>query len=172
MATYTRKYCPHCGKIYQSYSTMTKEMTVPEGCPIISCPNCGEQFLDKDIKEPGFKEKPPKSANILTCFIAPIFPFLLGGILFLMGGFVIEDSFIRNTCAVFGIGALGLYALIVWSAVKNLDDINEDALMEYEDSKERLEDEEYVILLIKLGYRVPKKFLAKHYPHLIGKKFK
>ena len=55
--------------------------------------------------------------------------------------------------------------------IKNLDELNQEILLDYEKSRERLEDEEYIILLLKLGYRVPKKFIAKHHPNLIGKKF-
>lgn len=172
MATYTKKYCPHCGKMYQEYNTMTKHQTVSKGCPIISCRFCGEYFLDKDIKEPGFSETPPKSANIFTCFFAPLFPFGLASIPMTIGVFAIDDTFCKVLCAIFAILFFGAYVGLVCGLIKNLDELNQEILIDYEESRKRLEDEEYIILLLKLGYRVPKKFIAEHHPNLIGKKFK
>ena len=172
MATYTKKYCPHCGRMYQEYNTMTKNQTVPNGCPIISCRFCGEKFLDKDIKEPGFKEKPPKKANLFNCFFAPLIPYGGAAIFMSIGVFAIDDTFCKVLCGIFAVPSAVMYFGLLYLMIKNLKEINDDALAEYEESKERLEDEEYIILLLKLGYRVPKKFIAKHHPNLIGKKFK
>ena len=79
----TKKYCPHCGHLYQRYSNHDKEWTVKNGCPIVSCPSCSKAFVDNDIEEPAFSDVPPKRVTILNALVSPLFPFGIGGGFFL-----------------------------------------------------------------------------------------
>ena len=166
MAIHTRKYCPHCGHMYQNYSSGTKHLEVGRGCPIINCPVCRKPFLDKDIKEPAFYE-PPKKINLIQSLIGPLFPFGIGGILFLLGSFLIKDEFAALVSLIFSLFALALYAYLVYISIKKRDEIADEALNEYKESQDRLSDKDYVILLINLGYRVPRSFLKNNYPELL-----
>lgn len=163
MSTHTMKYCPKCKRLYQSYSTYTKDYVVSEGCPIVTCKHCGTRFLDKDIKEPAFSS-PPKGLNLLQMLLCGFWPFGVAGIcLLILGikggyGFVVALAFV----------SFAVYGYLVYICIKNRTDINIESNEDYERSKERLSDKNYVALLIKLGYRVPKKFLKDNFPDLLN----
>lgn len=165
MAIHTRKYCPHCGHLYQRYSSGTKHMTVAQGCPIVACPRCGESFLDKDIKEPAFYEK-NKRVNVLDVIMTPMFPFGVGGIFFS----ILAIAYKRFEFMYFAIPCFAFYAFIIFIVIKNKNDIKEEIARKYEESKKRLSDKDYVVLLINLGYRVPKSFLRENHPDLLNYK--
>ena len=74
MATQTYKKCPHCGKVYEYYSTYTKQYRNHSGSPFVTCKYCGESFIDKDIKEPALKPY-EGDLGILECFTFFLFPF-------------------------------------------------------------------------------------------------
>ncbi len=168
MATYTKKFCPHCRHMYQSYSTGTKNMVVANGCPIITCPRCGKQFLDKDIKEPAFYDS-PKEVTIPKMIISLLFtPFGLAGMFLLIMSIVYKSP----VEALISLLPFSGYGYLLYVSIKNKKKINEDTIREYEESKDRLSDKEYVVLLLDLGYRVPRSFLRKNYPDLLKYKRK
>lgn len=137
-------------------------MTVKEGCPIVTCSRCRGVFLDKDIKEPAF-QKTHLKINVFKMFIAPLYPFGVAGIFFSILAIVYKTF----GAMVFAIPAFALYAYIVYVGIKKRKDIERETTNEYEESRKRLSDKEYVILLINLGYHVPKSFLRENYPDLM-----
>lgn len=163
MATYARKYCPHCGKQYQNYSTYTKDMTVKEGCPIITCPYCGHPFLDKDIKEPAFYQHQPKKTQPWQILIAPLFPFGFSCILL----WILAIAYANSTCIYISLIPFAFYAYLVYIGLKKRDEIDTDIIKEYKESQERVSDREYIIQLIELGYKIPTSFLEEKYPDLV-----
>lgn len=161
----TKKHCPHCGHIYQRYTNHDKHIIIGSGCPIITCPKCSKEFIDKDIKEPAFSSS-PEEVNIFNILTAPLYPFGIVGIVLLIIG-------IANTMIGVIIGSLipfALYAYLLYIGIKNKDDISKDTMYNYNKSKERLSNKDYVILLLNLGYPVPKSFLRNNYPDLLNYK--
>lgn len=162
MATHTRKYCPHCGHLYQTYSSGTKHMTVKQGCPIVTCSRCGEKFLDKDIKEPAFDKKTEK-ITVFNLIMTPMFPFGVGGIFCS----ILALAYQSFKPMLFAIPFFAFYAFILYIAIKKRKEIESDLSKDYQESQKRLSNKDYVVLLINLGYRVPKSFLKENYPDLV-----
>lgn len=166
--TVTKKYCPYCGNLYQRYNNHDKEWTVKsQGCPIVSCPNCFKSFIDKDIKEPAFSDAPPKKVNIFNLLVAPLFPFGIGGVFFLFLSLKCDDNGLRTAGLIFSLISLALYAYLIYIGIKNKDEISDDMMKSYKESKRRLSNKNYVIQLLDLGYHVPTLFLEKNYPDLL-----
>lgn len=164
----TKKYCPHCGNLYQRYTNHDKQWTVKSGCPIVSCPNCFSAFVDSDIQEPAFSDTPPKRVTFLKALVAPLFPFGLGGGLFLFASFKTSGG-LSTVALIFSLLSLALYAYLVYAiGVKNKDELSENMMKEYKESKKRLSDKRYIIQLIDCGYRVPGAFIENNYPDLLN----
>lgn len=160
---YTYKKCPPCGKTYENYNNATKSMTVSDGCPIVTCKFCHKEFIDNDIKEPVFVGDEPSRASIFGIIISPLY--LIGLPLFLSYGIAIKyKSFFATIIAiVFSIA----YLWFVYKGIKVKKEINEDFIKEYEESKKRCSNREYIVFLINSGYKIPEHFLEANYPDLI-----
>ena len=165
MAIHTRKYCPHCRHVYQSYSSGSKHLVVGQGCPIITCPRCGKVFFDKGIKEPAFYKKKEK-ISVFDMIMTPMFPFGASGIFFSILALAYQ-SFKPMFVA---IPAFAFYAYILFICIKNRKEMEVELSKKYEDSVARLSNKEYVIALINHGYRVPKSFLRENHPDLLNYK--
>lgn len=161
--TYTYKSCPHCGHQYENYNTMTKSYTVSDGCPIITCKYCNRKFVDKDIKEPAFFSKPSKT-NTFELIIAPLY--FLGIPLFLSYGIAIKNSNIFSLVVAIVLSII--YIWFVCRSIKVKKDINTDFIKEYEESRIRCSNREYIVFLIDSGYKVPEYFLEVNYPDLLN----
>jgi hypothetical protein len=158
----TRKYCPHCGELYRRY---TNHDPVKTGCPIVTCKHCWGEFIDKDIKEEAFYA-PPKNLNFFRILLAPLYPFGIVGISLLIIGIANRITW----ATIVSIIPLALYLYLIVIMSKKRDELDQDALDDYNRSKKRLEDKDYVISLLELGYRVPKSFLKNKYPDLLNYK--
>ena len=159
---YTYKSCPHCGKTYESYNNATKSMTVQDGCPIVTCKFCHKDFIDKDIKEPAFFSKPSK-ASIFGLIVSPLY--ILGIPLLLSYGIAIKHNSIFSL--IIAIVLSIVYIWFVYKSIKAKNEINEDLIKEYEESKKRCSNREYIILLIDADYKVPEYFLEVNHPDLV-----
>lgn len=162
MTTHTYKSCPHCKRIYQSYTPYNKHFVVGEGSPLIKCPLCQRLIFDKDIKEPGFRKKP--------AFITPLNIACTGLVPWGILGAIIMMFDIISPTIFYTVASIVLLAIYVGSMILCIvfrKSIDKDTLTAYEESRKRLMNKEYVITLINCGYRVPERFLTEFYPDLV-----
>ena len=120
-------------------------------------------FLDKDIKEPAFQSKEPEQLNLYQIRLAPMFPFGIFSILLWIAAIAMQEI----GCFYFSLFPFAFYVFIAISVYKKRRELSSDDQKEYEKSKKRLSNKEYIIQLIELGYNVPTNFLEKNYPDLL-----
>ena len=157
MSVHTFKHCPHCGKSYEHYTTITKHQTLHEGCPFKTCMYCGKTFIDKDIKEPALKPYSEKGLGIINCFFVGLVPFGIIGILATIG-------LLRNETNSIGIIIFTIIIDLIYIAITVFTIVNrKKAIAEnkkkYKESYQRLKNRDYAIALKNSGYKVPDKFL-------------
>lgn len=160
MATYTHKRCPHCGKLYETYSTHTKNFSNHSGSPFLTCKFCGKTFVDKDIKEPALKPYSDSGFSIFNCIFAFFWPFGVAGII--LTGCTISPE---TSSVGVGIAALivdAIYLLLTGHSIKNRKQLQKENKQEYEQSLERLKKPQYAMALKKAGFKVPEQFLKEN----------
>lgn len=163
MATYTSKSCPHCGALYETYSSYTKQFESHSGSPFRTCSACGRGFVDKDFQEPAFYW-PPEPAKPWQALLAPLFPFGIGGI-FVIIICIGLGSFYGMIVSLF---PFSFYFYLVYKILKNKRKIYQQSLAEYRASEERVSNRDYILRLLACGYRVPRSFLSRQYPDLVN----
>ena len=156
MATQTYKKCPHCGKVYEYYSTYTKQYRNHSGSPFVTCKYCGESFIDKDIKEPALKPY-EGDLGILECFTFFLFPFGVAGVFFLICAFNTEEYFLISL--IISILSLGGYLALTIHTIVSRKRITESLKKDYIESEKRLKNPLYAKALKEAGYQVPDKYL-------------
>ncbi|MBR6739870.1 MAG: hypothetical protein IKM04_02230 [Clostridia bacterium] len=158
MSTHTHKYCPKCGNMYESYSTLTKHMYNHYGCPFLKCSQCGTVFVDKDIKEHAFFPKEKFVISNFNCIMTMFFPFGVLGVMFLVPLFYDKTAFdtyagwVSLTCAIVSIG---IYLCCVIFAFRNRKKAQRELDTAYSKSEQRLKDPNYVKMLRQAGVYFP-----------------
>lgn len=154
----TSKKCPHCGYIYERYSTYTKKMYNHSGCPIKTCIRCGKAFIDYDMKEPALKPA-PKMLSVIDCLFTMFSPYGIVAILF-----AIPLTYDTPPSPFYYLLIIVPAAIWIGSVIyifRNRSNFNAKILYEYIESEKRLENYEYAVFLKDIGYKVPEKYLAK-----------
>ena len=155
---HTHKHCPHCGKLYETSSSYADHL----GSPIRTCLNCGQHFIDKAYKEPGFYD-PPAPFAFWKLLVGALWPFGIGAIILLVAAFYIGHI----SALILPIAPLAAYLYLVYNGYKKRDVIYQDKLSEYKASRERLKNKNYVMLLLDNGCFVPRYFLTVHHQDLL-----
>lgn len=152
MATYVTKKCPYCGYAYQIHQSGEQRKY---GCPYQTCRQCHNSYWDTDIKEPALHgysntyeitQSIKRGITLLLC--APMGLFMLGiGIYLLVYGEMI------------GLFPLFMGSFISWVIFsyykrkyddsKRQDEIINEHQREYDASKERLQNINYLTALAK-----------------------
>lgn len=156
MATHTYKKCPHCGKIYETYSTYTKVYQNHSGCPFKRCRSCGETFVDKDVQEPALKPFSEDDFSLWRCFLVYL-PYGSVGFLLTCCAFGMEES----TLSLYIIAAIvdAIYIFSTYKVIKNRNVYLEEAKRDYQESEKRLSNPLYAQKLKDAGFKVPSKYL-------------
>lgn len=166
MSVHTRKYCPKCGNMYESYTETTKHMYNHYGCPFLKCSRCGTIFVDKDIKEHAFFPKRKFRISNFNCIMTMFIPFGALGILFLVPFFYDEtalDSTIGWIMLVVSIGLICIYlGCVIW-AFRNKKKLQQELEIEYAESEKRLKDPNYVEMLRQAGFKIPDRVIYPNY---------
>ncbi|GEM_PF-3300449 len=157
--TYTIKRCPHCGKEYSRYSSVTKNERNFYGSPFKECVFCSKIFVDKDMKELALKDFSLWGVKVINCILIPLWPYGMCSILPFI--FYFSDDFDHSIIALLiGLGLLGLY---LFNVIRYLLHREEAVLLlkeEYRLSEMRLQNHDYAMALQKIGYKVPERFLS------------
>ena len=157
--THVYKKCPHCGHVYESYSTYGNSRKIKHGIPFKTCLKCYKQFVDMDTIEPALEPLDDSRVSFLRFAVGYLY--LLGflaitPILFLFA----EDSQpYHRTIFLILAGLLVLYIFLVIYSYFTQDSALKEIRNEYQQSLDRLNDREYARALDKAGFNVPNKFL-------------
>ena len=147
--SYISKKCPHCGFVY---SGREKSDTFHFGSPFLTCPKCGESFVDKAYHELALEKG--KNAGKPHFGGATISSSVFGLVIMFFGLF----SKVRTgIIAGIVVGAISIL-VIVCEAIdykKQLNFIKEES----ERSAERLSNLEYAQKLKDSGFDVPESYL-------------
>ena len=157
MAIYTYKRCPHCGKMYDSYSNHTKYWRKRVGSPLRTCSSCGKPFLDNDMEELALQPYNERGYGIFHCFFAFFWPFGAAAAMFTW--LAIDLGQEKPWVIIVAIILHLAYWALTISVIKNRKKFIEEHKRDYEASEKRLQDQEYALLLRKAGYYVPERFL-------------
>lgn len=152
MAIYVTKKCPYCGYTYQFHQSGDQRKY---GCPYQTCLRCGKSYWDTDIKEPalhGYKNSHEAKESIKRGISLVIYGPL--GIIFLSGGiFMVTDG---EMSGIFLLAMGGYIAWVLGSYFKqrihdkkHRDEIIADQQSNYDASKARLNDINYLTALAK-----------------------
>lgn len=160
MSTHTSKKCPHCGYVYERYTTYSKHLNNHSGCPIKTCFRCRNKFLDKDITEPAISPEPTK-ITVINCLFTMFFPFAVLSIIFAIPLFYETD--IPSYYYLFVIIPAAIWICCAITSLCNRTKINNRILLEYNESVNRLKNPDYAIFLKDNGYYVPDTYLPKHF---------
>ncbi len=166
MSVNTRKYCPKCGNMYESYTTITKHMNNHYGCPFLKCSRCGTVFVDKDIKEHAFFPKSKFRISTLNCIMTMFIPFGALGIMFSVPFFYDETAFETIAGLVLlalAIGSFSIYLVCVFLAFRNKKKFQQEIDVEYANSEQRLKDPNYVERLRQAGFKIPDRVIYPNY---------
>ena len=165
MSVHTRKCCPHCGKLYETYTTYSKNFADHSGSPFRDCRSCGNQFFDKDFREPGFYEHPQR-ATWWQALLAPLYPFGVAGIFII----IIALGMGRPYGMFASIIPFAPYAYLVYTILRKNEDIYAQEVWEYKESQKRLANRDYILRLLDNRYPVPSSYLRSHHPDLVNYK--
>lgn len=158
MTTPTHILCPHCS------ATLPKAVSF-SGSPILTCPHCGGEYFDKDIREPGFYE-PPKHSKawflnwgfellfiVIVWFAASIGTLRLGASKFSWWPLVFPVPVI-------------LWGIPTFFAFRGENKEYKINRQEYKASVQRMSDKAHIKKLLDYGYAVPASYLRAYYPDL------
>jgi hypothetical protein len=158
MATKKEKYCPTCGA---GIPVVLEQGIGPYGSPKRTCPACGKNYYDVSYQEIAVNGifMPDKGPVTPKTFKICIIPLLLG--ITVIISLFIGAMDVTPTAILFVIAFILFPAVIFireWRGQKaRLAYLREET----ERSEERMKDPEYVRTLVKLGYKVPKKYLPE-----------
>lgn len=160
MATHTYKRCPHCGKVYETYSTYTKQLKDHSGSPFVICKFCGKRFVDREIREPALSPPSSNEVTIVNCFFAAFVPLAGPGIFLTCAAYNSDPSSIGLWLfgAIFDL----LYVASVIYFLRKRKVVNAIAKKEYQKSYDRLKDPEYARALADAGFDVPNEFIQTY----------
>jgi hypothetical protein len=152
------KYCPKCGA---GFPFVLEQGIGPYGSPERTCPACGETYYDISYQEIAVSgiflpDKGPVTPHIFKmCFI----PLLLG--IAVLISMIVGSMEATAVAVLFAIVFIGFPVMIFvgeWRRQKTrLAYLREETAR----SEERMKDPAYVQTLVKLGYKVPKKYLPQ-----------
>ena len=155
MARKKEKYCPKCGA---GFKFELEQGIGPYGSPERTCPSCNETYYDTSYQEIAvngiyFMDKGPVTPYTFKICLIP----LLLGIAVLVS--VISGSMEASPMAILFSAVFILFPVLIyigeWRKWKvRLAYLEEET----EKSEERMKDPAYVETLVKLGYKVPKKY--------------
>lgn len=153
MGTYQTKKCPYCRRAYERnfYNGIpSKENRIKYGSPIKVCPKCKHIFTDAEYREiaiDGVREVEYARVSPGTIVITAIV--LIGGVLAVTSG-------LRA-----GWFMVGMSVLVFCEEYFGYEKRQKRLQKEIDESRERLSNPQYALLLQKLGYNVPDKYLSK-----------
>lgn len=156
---HTRKYCPHCGLLYDTDSAGSRRY----GSPVRICAKCGQYFIDKDYREPAFFDPTPPITFwhvLLSC----VWPFGVATVIMLVVAFHIDHI----SGLLLPLFPFLPFLYFVISRYRKRDLAYQIAQREYRESKERLENKEYIKLLMDNGCYVPRYYLTVHHQDLLS----
>lgn len=147
--SFISKKCPHCGFVY---SGREKNDAIHYGSPFLTCPKCGESFVDKSYHELALEKK--KNAG-KPHFGSATFSSTIFGLVIMFFG--ITSKVRTGIIAGIVVGAVSILVIVCESIdyKKQLDFIKEEANR----SADRLSDPEYAQKLKDSGFDVPEKYL-------------
>ena len=156
-----QKICPHCGKnVIESYGILNPYLY---GSKLQKCKNCGGEFFDNRWREVAIQGFDPVQ---LTQEPQACQRFGLGGIAACLIGFrmrgnmdKLADPAIVNVClAGFFILSLIIFIQYLRHRLGFIQKKNERYMME---SRQRLQDPEYVKILLSHSIKVPEEFVPE-----------
>lgn len=154
---HTRKLCPHCGRI------VSRDGGYSLGSPVRICFRCGKKHIDKYVREPAFFDR-PEPIKFYQVLLARFWPFGFATILMLIIALAAVDHISGLLLPLFPFIP---YVLLVWSGWRKRNELLALQLAEYEASKERVKDKNYVMLLLDHKCYVPFYFLKFHHKDLV-----
>lgn len=152
------KYCPHCHACYERGSRGGQRY----GAPLRVCGSCGNRFVDNSYIEPFF-EQTPKKITLGKAFLVCLWP--VGVIAIVAVMMVLRMNYDRGGL----IAAIPVCLYVVFSFLIYLrgDKIYEKQRQQCKESFDRLQDQNYVILLLDHDCYVPHDFLLRVHPNLL-----
>lgn len=152
---YVEGNCPKCGaKVRERCNAWVY------GSPIRTCPNCKKEFLDKRWREvaiDGFATGSKNAKLYLGATIAFLF-FTIVCVLWLTNMINTQGHYPIKLVGCIALGIVGTIgcAIVFLRIVTGYEDKQNAKYMD--ESKRRLQDENYVDKLISFGYAVPDEF--------------
>ena len=143
MATYTTKKCPHCGYIINTLETGINRQY---GCPYKLCPKCFKRYWDTSVLEPALYEyeaETTKTNVTISAYIIIGIMIQIGAVSLLPQGIILEALIAIAFGAVLEI----VSAVEIHQRSKHAEEILKKQREEYDESKERLQDTEYLTAL-------------------------
>ena len=154
MATHQTKCCPECGEVYErnSYAGRPSKANRTEyGSPLKKCSKCGTYFKDDEYRE--IAVDGIRSVDTMLVSPSSIFVGIVGIVLclgaLLSGAYVPAIAFL----VLFGISP----AMEALSYKKRQAELEQKKA----ESEARLQDPGYALILKKMGYNVPDKYLPR-----------
>ena len=161
MANRISKHCPHCGKLYASFSVNASRQRF--GSPLRSCEGCRKPFLDRDYTEPAFHGK-PRRMTLMQAAQRYLIPYGVIAMLALVVALLVPHIYLRIACGL----SVGLYLFLVFYQYSRRHSILHRQQTLYEVSQNRVRDPEYIKRLLDHGCQIPREYLEKHHPALVG----
>lgn len=156
---YIDKYCPHCRARYERSVEGAKQL----GSPLRICPKCKKGLVDKSYTEPFF-EAPPTRITLGKSFLTFLFPW---GILPIIAVAAYDALDFLSWRFLLVIGPLIFYLFLVFATYLLGDRDYKRKKEAYSASFQRLQNPDYVAVLLDGGCYVAPEFLESTHPQLL-----
>lgn len=150
MARYITKRCPHCRTVY--IRNMPQNMPL-YGSPVRVCKTCNKTFIDKDFQELSITGMPSdyEYPDVGTTMFSLLIPIILAAVF--ITKCIMKYSTTLLVLSIISVSIIVIMLVIEFSP-KSLSKTKQKYDQEYEASKKRMQDPEYVEILKKIGYPI------------------
>ena len=133
------------------------------GSPIVVCPRCKGEHLIYGRLEPALDKRYVYRYDLKFCLKVVLVSFVVTALFFVPFALDPTDKILSLTFRVIGYPLLflGVTCLLFIDAIRNEKKFHTMTILKK--SRMRMKNMDYVGMLLKLGYDVPKKYRPKHY---------